>query len=266
MNGPIGRPKRRVLATLIVVIPLMIGILLWKVLPKDQITRITVPQAVHVFRRDLHDHHRLVVGDDPRPQLGVYRYETHGHEAISTTLVSGNHDYHGVSTISVMPGRCGLVERWQVLTTRWSESETCPGRDGEEIKSLREFHEFFNVGQEDRYVCKGVSGSAASKLKLGRQFASSCKSAAGTVVSETKVARAVRMRIEGKMLDVVHTRGTSLIRGSNSGSASFQDWRRRSDGLLLRRTVSSQVDSDTNGGTDYSERYSIVLLSLAPER
>lgn len=45
-----------------------------------------------------------------------------------------------------------------------------------------------------------------------------------------------------------------------------KDWRRRSDGLLLRRDVTSQAESDSYGGMHYSEHYGLRLLSVIPER
>jgi hypothetical protein len=66
--------------------------------------------------------------------------------------------------------------------------------------------------------------------------------------------------------EAVHTRTRLRLLGAYSGSASQEDWRRRSDGLLLRRR--SRTDGFFAGtvDADYAERYEIELRSVQPER
>ena len=54
--------------------------------------------------------------------------------------------------------------------------------------------------------------------------------------------------------------------GHVSGTAKRDDWRRRSDGLLLRRVTSSDAHMSGTIDADYNERYSIQLLSVEPSQ
>jgi hypothetical protein len=264
-SHPVIRKRYTVLAVGAVALS-AVALLVWQLTPKDHATRISVPQAVQLYRADSSANARKEVSGEARPQFGVYRYETHGEEAVSTSFLSGGHDYDGVSTITLRPGDCGVVERWQVLVGRWRESEGCLGSGGEEAKSLRELHEFFESPQKDAYTCSGPSTSDPANLKPGTNLVTVCKSDTESVVTKMKVSEASPVRIDGELLHPVLVKGTSLIEGSSAGAAGFEDWRRRSDGLLLRRDVTSHVESDSYGGMNYSEHYGLRLLSVIPER
>jgi hypothetical protein len=240
--------------------------LVWQLIPKDHAKRITVRQAVRLYRTDASANDPQEAGGGAKPQFGVYRYETGGEEAVSTPFLSGGHNYDGVSTITLRAGDCGVVERWQVLAGRWRESEGCSASGDEEAKSVRELHEFFESPQRDTYACSGPATSDPSNLKPGMHLVTVCRSATESVVTKMEVREAAPLRIDGEILHPVLVKGNSLIKGSSSGAAGFEDLRRPSDGLLLRRDVTSQVESDAYGGMTYSESYRLRLLSLLPER
>lgn len=244
-----------------------IALVFWRAIPRDHQSHITHPQAVRLFHDRLEQGSQIKAEGRDWPGLGVYRYETSGTESIDTGLFGGSHDYEGLSTVTLWPGDCGLVERWQVLATRWSESETCRGRDGhEEIHSRREFHEFFNVSQEDAFECDGWSPLSVAKREPHRRVTSRCRSAGTTVISRMDVVGIRRVGIGGAPTAAVYMKGTSRVRGESWGAAKFSEWRRRGDGLLLRRRVNGAVDSEANGGFGYRERYTLELISLTPER
>jgi hypothetical protein len=250
-----------------VVVLLAAAFVLWQLVPRDRASHITRSQAVQLFERNIERKSRLEVNGGRWPELGVYRYETSGQETIDTDLLDGSHDYDGISTLTLWPGRCGMVERWQVLDSRWSETETCGDRHGrEEISSLREFHEFLGSSQEDRFDCEGWSGLSVVKSAPSRPVTARCRSAVTSSTSRLRVVGTVRMEVGGEAVDAVHMEAVSVVRGESSGSAVVDEWRRRSDGLLLRRRVGRSLDSEASGGFRYDESYSIRLLSLVPER
>ena len=74
------------------------------------------------------------------------------------------------------------------------------------------------------------------------------------------------VRVGGAALDATLIESRSVFGAESSGSAVRREWRRRSDGLLLRRVVKSEADASTAGGTHYVERYAIQLLSTRPRR
>lgn len=239
----------------------------WRVVPRDHPSHITRAKAVRIFDHHLEQRPAAKALSEAWPELGVYRYKTSGTESIDTGLFGRSHDYEGLSTVTLWPGRCGLVERWQVLATRWSESETCRGRDGHaEIRSLREYHEFFDISQEDAFECDGWSALGVAKGLPDHSVKSRCRSAATSVRSQFEVLGIRRVDVGGKPVEAVHMRGTTRAGGESSGAARFNEWRRRGDGLLLRRTVNGAVNSDANGGYGYHERYVLKLISLTPER
>jgi len=127
---------------------------------------------------------------------------------------------------------------------------------------VTEFHEFFGVGQEDRLACRS---SAVSRRPRGR-FSSVCRAEDFSVSTVTRVAGFQRVRVGGRPYEAVHLASRSRIRGANTGTASRDEWRRRSDDLLLRRSERSEADSGRAGGTHYRERYTIELLSTRPRR
>ena len=269
-NGAIGDgllilPRKKYVLVLMVIAVLSIALFLWSVVPKDQASHITSSQAVQLFEQRLDSGPQSPAVEGQWPELGVYRYETHGHESIDTRLLDASHDYGGVSTVTLWPTRCGMAERWQVLATRWTEWETCGAEEGK-LSSLREFHQFFGVTQEDSFDCSGLSAVSVAKDPPRRPTVEVCRSSATVVASRLQAPRAVRMEVAGEEVAAVRIEGTTTAAGESVGSVKFSEWRRRSDGLLLRRTSSRAIDSSANGGFHYEEGYSIELLSLSPER
>jgi len=251
---------------MLVAVPLVgIAIVLWRVIPEDHARHITPSQALRVFDHHLRQRSGFANGGN-WSELGVYRYATRGGEEIDA-LLDKSHDYDGLSTVTLWPGECGLVERWQVLAARWSETETCHAPSGrEETHSLREFHEFFDVSQEDAFECDGPSTLSVARHEPTRPVTSVCRSPATEVTSTIEVVGVRRTAVGGEAVTAVYMEGESKARGESTGAAKFSEWRRRRDGLLLRREVRGVVDSEANGGFGYREGYTLQLISLTPER
>lgn len=238
----------------------------WHFLPRDHVSHVSRSQALRLFEQHMRADADAEPVDGPWPQLGVYRYETRGWEAVDVGPLSGTHDYDGESTVILWPGHCGVVERWQVLATRWSEAEACRDRRGGRMTTLHEFHEFYGVSQEDRFTCDGRTPLVASNLRPGQILRAACTSAAASVLHEMEVVGVTRMNVAGEAVEAVHLNGTSTAHGKSSGSVMVEEWRRRTDGLLLRRRVRGSFSTDSHGGTEYKESYLISLNSLRPER
>lgn len=264
---PAGGRKRYVLAVAVAVVLLGVALVVWRVIPRDQASHITSSEALRLFDHHMRQGSPAKTNGGNWPEPGVYRYETTGGEAIDTDLFDASHDYGGLSTVTLWPGGCGLVERWQVLATRWRESEMCgDGNSRARTHFLREFREFFGQSQEDAFECGGWPAPQVAEKEPRFPVTSICRSPATTVSSRVRVLGIRRMRVGGEPVVAVHLKGTSSAEGESSGAAVFNEWRRRGDGLLLRRTVDGAVDSEANGGFRYRESYSIELLSLTPER
>ena len=63
------------------------------------------------------------------PTLGVYVYATTGDEAIDA-LTGVHHTYPAQTTITVVPGGCGVQLRWAPLVERYEQWDECPSPDG----------------------------------------------------------------------------------------------------------------------------------------
>jgi hypothetical protein len=262
---PTTAPRRRRYITALVVGCLaVLALLAWLNRPRDEPARATVDDAVRSFRAQ-REGRSPDAGTEQRA-LGVYRYATRGWESVQNPILDTTHDYDGVSTIVLSAGACGEIERWQVLDGRWTEGESCPGRDGDRFTAGTEFHEFFGIEQEDSFRCRGFSMSGPPVERVGARFSSSCESDDSSVLSESRVVAFEAITVSGKVFPAIHTESRSRLEGASTGTARRQDWRRRFDGLLLKRVVSSEADTSLGGGTHYRERYAIELLDPRPRR
>jgi hypothetical protein len=252
------------LAAACIVVLAALAVLAWLNRPRDEPVRASVGDAVRSFRSE-----RGAQGSSGSPQEappGVYRYATRGSETVKTVVGGATHDYDGVSTVTISPGRCGTQERWQVLDGRWSEGEACPAAKGGASARVTEFHEFFGTGQEDSFRCSDVSASVTPPLQPGERFSSVCRSEDSSISTSSRVVAVERVAVGGEAFDATRIESRSVLSGGTSGTARREEWRRRSDGLLLRRSAASEADTSAGGGSHYSERYTLQLLSAQPRR
>jgi hypothetical protein len=252
-----GRRRKIVLAGASTVV--LLAALAWLLRPRDEPARATLDEAVQSFRAERGDGKPRGREDEPAP--GVYRYRTRGSEGIDSPVLDTSHDYNGVSTIVVSNGRCAERERWQVLGGRWTEAEFCASR-GVTDGTVTEFHEFFGVGQKDAFRCRGD----VAPERLGDRAASFCEADGSSISTVSRLVGFEPVRVGDRKFDTAHVSSRSELGGANEGTVTREEWRRRSDGLLLRRSVHGEADSDRAGGTHYSERYTIELLSTEPRR
>jgi hypothetical protein len=253
--------RRRKIAAVVALLFAAVAVFAWLNWPSDETTRTSVDDAVASFRGEEGSGRGGGAGEPP---LGVYRYATRGAESADTALLDGSHDFDGVSTIVLSHGRCGERERWQVLAERWTEAESCPAAHGDRLTAVREFHEFFEVEKDDIFKCRGGSVAAPPSERAGASFESSCRSADSSVSSISRVLGFGHVKVAGRTFAAVHTLTSSHIEGSSAGSFRREDWRRRSDGLLLRRSSQSVIDTDIAGGTHHTEAYTLRLLDPQP--
>ncbi len=255
-----GTERRRNIALLVVASVAILAVIAWLNRPRDEPARATVDDAVRSFRADGDSGSQG--GGQGEPALGVYRYTTRGSESVKSPVFGATHDYGGVSTIVLSAGRCGERERWQVLAGRWSEAEACATAHGNGTATVTEFHEFFGTGQEDSFHCR----SAPVSTQPDSRFSSSCESDDSSISSTSRVIGVEPVSVGSETFDTTHVETRSVLEGKTSGSARRDEWRRRSDGLLLKRSAESEGDTSTAGGSHYSEQYTIELISTTPRR
>jgi hypothetical protein len=239
----------------------------WKLFPLDDTSRVSVGEAVSEFRAEGGGNgggEGALFEREP----GVYRYQTRGSESADTGLIGATHDYDGISTMTISPKGCGVVERWQVLGGRWAEFTSCPTKgDFFELIGFVEYHEFFGESRNSTYTCTGDPASKRSARQVGKTFHGRCDSDEGdSATSRSLVAAIEKIDVGGESYDAVHTKTHVKLDGHVTGTAERDDWRRRSDGLLLKRVTSSDAHMSGTIDADYHESYSLQLLSVDPSQ
>lgn len=255
-----GRGRRRRIALLAVAGGAVLAVIAWLNQPHDEPAKATVDDAIRSFRAE--DDSGSHGGGQGEPGLGVYRYTTRGSEAVKSPLFGATHDYGGVSTIVLSAGHCGERERWQVLAGRWSEAEACTAAHDEGSARVTEFHEFFETGQKDSFHCHSMPVST----RPGAHFSSSCESDNSSITSTSRVIGIEPISVGKEAFDTTHVETRSVLEGKMRGSARRDEWRRRSDGLLLKRSAENEGDTSVASGSHYSEKYTIELISTTPQR
>jgi hypothetical protein len=260
--------RGRVIALVVAAIVVVGALAVWKLFPKDNTSRVSVNEAVAHFREEeggAGGGKGAIFEREP----GVYRYETKGSETADTGLLSATHDYDGISTITLSKKGCGVVERWQVLGGRWAEFTTCPTKGGDffELIGFVEYHEFFGEDRASTYSCTGDPASKRSARQVGKTFRGRCRSDEGDTGTSESLVKAIEKVVVGdKKFDAVHTSTDVKLDGHVTGTAEREDWRRRSDGLLLRRVMRSDAKMSGTIDADYHESYSLQLLSVNPRQ
>ncbi len=256
-------PWGRKLAVVVVIACLAtIGAIAWWVVPQDTPERSTLAGALERFRQR-----------DPsseassRVHLGVYRYRTRGEERVEASdLLDATHNYDGVSTVILSPSSCGVRERWEVLDARWSEAAFCDPPDGNGLRQISEFHEFFGVARRDNYHCRGSTLPRQVASRVGDRITSNCDGGDNAATTDSRVLGATTVDVAGEQVEAIHTRSRIALRGQVSGTTQRDEWRRRSDGLLLRSIVITHATREETISANYQERYTLKLLSLRPRR
>jgi hypothetical protein len=257
--------RRRQIAIVAVVLVLGVGYVGWQELPRDRARPAKIGEALRAFRARAVRPLRVRPGE---PAPGVYRYATTGRESVDAAILSAGHVFPHASTIAVIPTRCGLTERWQVLATRWMEVSSCREAHGYRLLSIDEMHEFFGVGREVLYRCREPARPGAAGLRPGMEWRGSCETDDGSSSRDSRfsVLGFEPVRVGGRSFDAVHIRTRLQLLGTYSGSAWQEEWRRRSDGLLLRRIAATDATMNGTPDADYSERYEIGIRSPSPDR
>jgi hypothetical protein len=164
------------------------------------------------------------------------------------------------------PGSCGDIERWEVLRERWTETEWCGAPGGTEAWKVTEFHEFFGTEKKDTFKCQGESIRQPPFENGSTRSRNRCESSGSSALGTARFQGFVPVEVNGEEYEAAHIFSQSVVEGDTSGTTETEDWRRRSDGLLLRRQVSSDALTNAGGGARYIESYRIELIDPHPQR
>jgi hypothetical protein len=203
------------------------------------------------------------------PEPGVYVYTTSGSESIDA-LTGARHEYPAESAITVTPGGCGVVVRWQPLAERYDEYDLCLAPSGGlDSSTYTSFHRFFNQDDKSTYSCPPGTAFVPRPTTAGSAWRASCSSGDTVDTTEWKVVGTAPMTIGATTVPAVQLRGDDTFTdpdGSN-GATGIDLWIDATTGLTLKR-VEQGTSTTTSpiGDIHYVERIELTLTSLTPRR
>lgn len=201
----------------------------------------------------------------PLPQEGVYVYATTGGDEVDV-LGGSRHAYPAETTITVRHAGCGVVERWDALEERWDERESCRTSNGETLKRMTSFHEFFGHADQRTLVCQGFTYPAG--FEPGSSWTTNCASDNTNAVTKLTAVGWEDIVVAGKPIRTMHVHANTHLTGEQDGTSERDVWGSADAGIIVRERVAltSYSNQPVFGRTRYHESYEIRLTSLEPRR
>lgn len=198
-----------------------------------------------------------------RPTSGVYVYATSGFEEVS--IAGGRHDYPSQTTMTVTPAPCGIDVRWDVFQQRWDRWTLCTPGQQLEVHQFETYHEFFGQVEHRSYDCAPGTDFRPASDQPGTRTSGRCQSGGAVVDMVATVVGIEDMAVGSAKSPALHVRVDETLTGDTRGTRSSDSWYAMADGLLLRRTAATSVDTEAVfGSTHYTEELRLDLTSLEP--
>jgi hypothetical protein len=199
------------------------------------------------------------VDSDGTPgSYGLYVYETTGFET-TDALTGARHDYPAQTFLTLQPGGCGTLVRWQALGERWTEWDFC--EDGT-LVGWDAYNEWFNVPNLDEWSCQEPVPTAGEP---GDTWSAECAKAEGSDVTTYEVIGFEVLEIGGEEVGTLHVRTTSGSAGTTEGEGVTDIWTLPDTVLMVQRITDKTSVTETRiGPVTYHEEYTLRLESLAP--
>jgi hypothetical protein len=196
---------------------------------------------------------------------GVYRYATEGSERIGGPL-PGRIAYPATSTVTVDRIGCELSERWDAGPERWAQWRYCVTGGTWRLRGVTDHHEFFGRVERYSYRCSGRSVPRPDRIAEGFRWTDRCRAEGIGAVAQGMVVAIDPIEAAGSLQLAVHLRVRASFSGKVRGGYTMDTWLRRSDGLLLRRTMRSSTTVDSIvPDVPVRERYTLRLRSTRPD-
>lgn len=206
----------------------------------------------------------VVTGGGEPGDYGLYTYATTGFES-TDALAGSRHEYPPTTYLTIQPGGCGELVRWQALEQRYEEFDYCP--DGT-MSGFNSFHEWFRVANTDAWVCPEP---AATQGDPGTTWSGECTRAGGEETGEAaktlsyEVVGFETVAVGGEAVETLHVRIRGLERGATRGSSLSEIWFLPGTNLPVRWVEQRDGVSDSRiGEVGYSEHFEATLTSLRP--
>jgi hypothetical protein len=177
----------------------------------------------------------------------------------------GRLTYPATTTIEVARSGCTLTERWEARPERYAEWRYCVTGTTWRLRSVTDYHEFFGNAQRRAYRCSGRAVPRPARIEEGFRWTDRCRARSTTAVARGEVLAGARVSVNGKRITAIHLRVHTRLGGDVRGAYTMDSWLRRTDGLLLRRTFTSDSRVDAIiGAVPAHEEYQLRLRSLTP--
>jgi hypothetical protein len=196
------------------------------------------------------------------PKPGVYRYDTIGTDSVDA-LNGQHHDYPAVTTMTVVPLGCGVMQRWDVLKERWAEWQRCVSGDSIAQPSFVTYDEFFGQAQTDTYECNGDPRPVDAPA--GTTFAFDCVKSDATDSYSGVVIGTEPMSIGGVIVQALHVRITIAHETPSDTQLTDRWFQVGTDLMLAQRVLNDTSNPSVVGKVNYRERVEMHLISLEPQ-
>lgn len=206
----------------------------------------------------------VVTGGGRPGDHGLYRYATTGYET-TDALAGARHDYPPETYLTIQPGGCGTLVRWQPLGQRYDEWDYCP--DGR-LAGRYAYFEWFRFPNTDHWDCpepvpvQGEPGDSWT-VECYRSETSNAAAAVETVTYE--VLGYETLTVGGEEVETLHVRSAAVGTGGSVAEGVVDTWYLPGTHLPVRRVVVHDSVTDSRiGSVQYHEQAEIQLLSLLP--
>ena len=207
----------------------------------------------------------VITGGGAPGDYGLYVYATTGYES-TDALAGARHDYPAETYLTIQPGGCGTLVRWQPLEQRYTEWDYCP--DGT-LAGWATFHEWFRIDNTDLWACAQpmpVQGEPGTSWSVECVKPDSEEAAAAREVIAYQVVGDEILIIDGAEVETRHVRATSLEYEGTEGSATSDAWYLPGTLLVVRLVEETTSVTDSRiGPVQYTEVIELQLTSLLPQ-
>jgi hypothetical protein len=206
----------------------------------------------------------VVTGSGAPGEPGVYAYTTTGRET-TDALAGSEHVYPARTHLTIQPGGCGNLVRWQPLEERYEEWEICS--DGT-LTGFVSFHEWFRVANTDVWDCPEpapLQGEPGQTWTTECTRVSSQEAGEGSRTASYEAVGFETLVVGDEEVETLHVRVSALERGGTEGYRNSEMWFLPGTDLLVRWIEDASVVTQSRiGPVAYSEQFEVILESLRP--
>ena len=206
----------------------------------------------------------VITGGGQPGDYGLYVYATTGYES-TDALAGTRHDYPPETYLTIQPGGCGTLVRWQPLEQRYEEWGYC---DDGRMAGWDSHQEWFQVANTDEWRCPEpvqTQGEPGESWTIRCARAETGNAAAATEVDSYEVVGFETLTVAGEEVETLHVRTTIAGTGGSASTGQHDTWYLVGTHLPVRRVVVHDSTTDTRiGAVQYHEEAEINLTSLIP--